>query len=965
MILGRLRDWAFGTLRRQLTLGIAILVASVILLFVQDITRREQSAAVAQQSRQAQALAQSVAKASAVWLASRDVAGLQEIIDGLQGYPDLSHAIVLDNQGQVLAHSDTQRRGQYLSDLPQQAQTTLLQQTPNLVDVASPVMLGGQPIGWARIGLGGKALAAQISAVRRQGLEYALLAVALSVLFAALAGSLLSRRLNAIEQVANAIQDGDTSRRASLRGNDEAARLGRQFNAMLDWIAADRQALADSETRFKSIIAVSNTGAWVFHQDTQYLWCSPEYFTMLGYEPAAFITDGRPNLQQNWGDLLHPEDAERSARAFADYLQNGSVGMYESQFRMRHANGDWVWIWSRGQTLRTTDGSLSNLTMGTHINVTEQKLAEQHLDKARQMAESIARTQLQFIVQKDRSTAFDGLLHDLLALVDSEYAFIGEVLYDAGGLPYLHSCTSASAPGQSRLDPAHPTQAASRNILLAQAMRAKQAVIMNSPQAAFRSALGIPVYRGEDMLGLLGLFNRQGGYDQSIIDYLHPLTATIGQLISAMRSQIKQQEAELRLNSISNNLPSSMVYQIDFGEDGSTRQFTYLSAGVEHLHGITRADALRNAALLYQQIHPDDRQRLQDQEAACMHEMSEFHAEYRSLGPDGKERWYSLSSTPSRNANNHLVWDGIEIDITERKEADRQLQELNLTLETRVAERTAELTRTLEHLKQAQQELIQSEKLASLGSLVAGVAHELNTPLGNALMVSSTLAEAHGDISQKLVSGLTRSALDEFLSTVHEGAGMLSRNLTRAADLVSSFKQVAVDQSNHQRRQFGLRDILTEVEIIMAPSLRKAHVSLNCSLQENVTLDSFPGALTQALMILISNSITHAFENHDNPQMSISASTPQAGRVQIEVQDNGSGIAQSNLGRIFEPFYTTKLGKGGSGLGLHIFYNVVTGTLGGKVHVASTEGQGTRMLIDIPLTAPHPQTPPATGTAAS
>jgi signal transduction histidine kinase len=242
-MLTRLKQLMLGTLRRQLTVGMAVLVAVLMLLFIQDMTRREQAHLLDQQTRQAQALAQSVAHASAVWVASNDLAGLQEIIDGLHDYPDLSHALVLDPQGMVLAHTDLARRGLYLTDLPAEAKATILSRTLAMVDAASPVSLGDKPIGWVRIGLGGKTLAAEIAAVRQQGAWYALLAIVLGVVFASFAGRMLSRRLQAIQQVADAVEAGRTDQRVDLTGDDEAARLARQFNAMLDSLVRQQEEL--------------------------------------------------------------------------------------------------------------------------------------------------------------------------------------------------------------------------------------------------------------------------------------------------------------------------------------------------------------------------------------------------------------------------------------------------------------------------------------------------------------------------------------------------------------------------------------------------------------------------------------------------------------------------------------------------------------------------------------------------
>ncbi len=653
-------------------------------------------------------------------------------------------------------------------------------------------------------------------------------------------------------------------------------------------------------------------------------------------------------------------------------LAHGHAGPFDA--RLLTATGDIRHCELYASLIDSDEGQF---VVSSYIDVTDQRRAEQELHKARQMAETIARAQLQFIVQKDRHQSFDGLLNDILALADSEYGFIGEVLYNAQGQPYMKTFAITNIAWDDATRAFYATHApkgmafTKQHSLFGAVLLTGEPVIANDPahdprrgglpqgHPALDAFLGVPVYHGQEMVGMFGISNRPGGYDQSVIDYLRPLTATIGQLVSAARSQIRQQETELRLNSISNNLPNSMVYQVDCGEDGNTRQFTYLSAGVEALHGLARADVLRDANVLYAQIHPEDLPLLAAKETACMQSMSEFNTEYRGRGPAGDERWFYLSSTPSRNANHHIVWDGIEVDITARKAAERELQELNLTLESRVVERTAELTRTLDHLQHTQQELIQSEKLASLGALVAGVAHELNTPIGNAVTVSSTLVDAHAALQEKMPGGLTRATLNEFLDTVGEAGAMLSRNLVRAADLVSSFKQVAVDQNNHLRRPFALDEILSEVQLIMAPGLRKAHVHLQVNLQDEITLDSFPGALTQALMILITNAITHAFEDRAGGTVTITATAAGPERVRITVADDGVGIPAAHLGRIFEPFYTTKLGKGGSGLGLHICYNVVTSTLGGKVSAHSAPGQGTHMVIEIPHSAPL-----ATGTTA-
>jgi PAS domain S-box-containing protein len=341
MILTRLKGLLLGTLRRQLTVGMAVLVAAIMLLFMQDIIRREQAYLMDQQALHAQALAQSVAKASAIWVASRDFAGLQEIVEGLRDYPGLSHAMVLDPQGLVLAHDDTKRRGQYLGDLPADAKTTLLQRTEAMVDAASPVMLGGKPIGWVRIVLNGELLAAEVRAVRQQGAWYALLAIALSVAFAAFAGGVLSRRLQAIQQVADAVQAGDAGVRVGLDGDDEAARLGRQFNAMLDWIAMDRQALTDSEERFRLLVENSPLPMLVtsLPPESTVLLMNRQFTEMFGY------TLNEVRDVETWWPLAYPDPSYRAeiqalwAAAIDEMQRAGADHIKPVQARVRCRDG--------------------------------------------------------------------------------------------------------------------------------------------------------------------------------------------------------------------------------------------------------------------------------------------------------------------------------------------------------------------------------------------------------------------------------------------------------------------------------------------------------------------------------------------------------------------------------------------------------------------------------------------------
>jgi ligand-binding sensor domain-containing protein/signal transduction histidine kinase len=256
-------------------------------------------------------------------------------------------------------------------------------------------------------------------------------------------------------------------------------------------------------------------------------------------------------------------------------------------------------------------------------------------------------------------------------------------------------------------------------------------------------------------------------------------------------------------------------------------------------------------------------------------------------------------------------------------------------------------------LQETQAKLVEQEKLAALGSLVAGVAHELNTPIGNSLLMLSALQGKTDAFNEKINGvGLRRSDLIEFLDDTQEASAVILRGLTSAADLVSSFKQVAVDRTTAHRREYDLQHTSHEVIATMMNRIRLAGHSISLDIAEGILINSYPGPYGQVIANLINNALLHAFDNSKRGNITISARLEVADRVLIDFADDGAGIGPDDLKRIFDPFFTTKMGRGGSGLGLSISYNIVTSLLHGNISVDSTLGQGTRFMLDLPLTAP-------------
>jgi signal transduction histidine kinase/tetratricopeptide (TPR) repeat protein len=258
------------------------------------------------------------------------------------------------------------------------------------------------------------------------------------------------------------------------------------------------------------------------------------------------------------------------------------------------------------------------------------------------------------------------------------------------------------------------------------------------------------------------------------------------------------------------------------------------------------------------------------------------------------------------------------------------------------------------HLRDAKDQLVVQEKLAALGSLVAGVAHELNTPIGNSLLTASTLQQNTADLQAAAASGtMRRSTLSEYIASCQEGLQLVIRGLNSASELVQSFKQVAVDRATEQRRPFLLMRTSQEVIATLQRNIQKAGHNLVIDIAQDITLDGYPGPYGQVLTNLINNALLHAYGERKGGTIQLQARRLPASQVEIRFTDDGVGIAPENLARVFDPFFTTKLGQGGSGLGMSISYNIITSLFGGEFEVSSTPSAGTCFVMRLPLVAPQ------------
>jgi signal transduction histidine kinase len=296
----------------------------------------------------------------------------------------------------------------------------------------------------------------------------------------------------------------------------------------------------------------------------------------------------------------------------------------------------------------------------------------------------------------------------------------------------------------------------------------------------------------------------------------------------------------------------------------------------------------------------------------------------------------------------------INDELIKKETAQKALAETNNKLEQRVEERTKnlqvaidELNDTLENLRNAQSQLIESEKLSSLGGMVAGVAHEINTPIGLCITTHSFIKDLFKDMRIRFDSGqISKNNFTEFMQNMEESVDILSKNLERAAKLIQSFKHVSEDQAGEALRKFNLNDYLHEINSTLNPKLKTTLHKVKITCPEDIELEGFPGALSQVITNLVMNSLLHGFEDIKQGKITIKAEQ-QKNTIVIVYSDDGKGLSSESQAKIFEPFYTTKRGYGGTGLGMHLVYNLVSQTMQGTIQLQEAD-KGCTFLITIP-----------------
>ncbi|MDX1737248.1 MAG: PAS-domain containing protein, partial [Alphaproteobacteria bacterium] len=337
---------------------------------------------------------------------------------------------------------------------------------------------------------------------------------------------------------------------------------------------------------------------------------------------------------------------------------------------------------------------------------------------------------------------------------------------------------------------------------------------------------------------------------------------------------------------------------------------------------------------------------------------AELNFEETFVDDQNNEKWIKTNKIPLFDSQNVVVGIlGTYEDISAQKMAELEIRKLNEELENTVEERTAELKKAnhklgnaLQSVQATQHELIESEKMASLGGLVSGIAHEVNTPIGVSVTAATLFGERLKALKQKFDTGqLKKSDFETFFEEAEQNCGLVYNNLNRAAKLIGSFKKVAVDQSHEDIRRIGLREYMDEIILNLTPKLKRTKLTLTVDIDPTLEIETDPGSLAQVITNLIMNSIIHGFPDNQEGNLSINAEL-DGNLIHLLFSDDGQGMSQSTVSKIFEPFFTTRRGQGGSGLGMNIVYNLVTQKMKGRIKCISTEGEGAQFLMCLPTT---------------
>jgi PAS domain S-box-containing protein len=463
---------------------------------------------------------------------------------------------------------------------------------------------------------------------------------------------------------------------------------------------------------------------------------------------------------------------------------------------------------------------------------------------------------------------------------------------------------------------------------------------------AVEGIVGSIMKTGEPVTGIEVAGQRADQTDERFwVTYWHPLRSPSGEIVGVNVAaeeitERKRAEAALKASERQFHTLADSIPQLVWMAEAGGRIYWFNS----HWHDYTGTPAGDASSHDWQAIlAPGPFHKGRELWAQALKTGTPLELELSLRAKDGQYRPFLTRAVPLRDSIGAVYgWIGTHIDISERKRNEQEI---------RSARDAAEAA--LQNLQETQNSLIEAEKLAALGRLVAGVAHEINNPVGTSLTVASSLArKIELFVAEAAQGNLKRSSLNEFLDVSREASAQLVANLNRAAELIQSFKQVATDRNTSNQRIFDLGILTDQVAMSLRPGLGKKNLTLNVECPAELMMNSYPGPYGQVLTNLFLNAMAHAFADGKGGAMDIKVQGSGKDHVEIVFSDNGRGMTDDIRRKAFDPFFTTRRDQGSTGLGLHIVYSIVTNYLGGRLTLDSEPGKGTKVQLILPRVAP-------------
>ncbi|MGC2853854.1 PAS-domain containing protein [Novispirillum sp. DQ9] len=652
------------------------------------------------------------------------------------------------------------------------------------------------------------------------------------------------------------------------------------------------QALRDSEERHALAMQSINEGVYDWEVASGRVHLTERLREMLGLDRDLLPAD-------DWTARVHPADAD-TFRLSMRALLKGEVSRLEVEYRIDTGNGQWRWFRQHGVAVRDDATGRALRIIGSTGDITDRKetqrallASQEELARERELLKATLENMDQGIFMADARqnlVAWNYRFQEMFDLPDSLFA---------QPVPLSRLMAHLVERGDIRMD----MEAARERYLGDTACNTAQVTEVRRPNGQVLETRNVPLADGSFVRTFTDVTERKRAED-------------------AVRELIEAMPLPLVVSSLSEH------------------RYLYVNDHAHRAFGVsTDPEFAGSRSVMDVYVDPQDRLRLAKR-LSKEGRVDGFEAELRT--PNGPQ-WVLMSAriVDYQGTRAAVVASSI---ITERKHLERDLKSAKERAEKALAD-----------LQDAQQNLIEAEKMASLGGLVAGVAHEINTPVGITLTTATHLQEKTKELRRVFEAGTIRKTdFAQYMGVADNACALLVSNATRAANLIQSFKQVAVDQTSDERRAFDLREYVDEVLLSLGPRLKRTPFKVAVDVPEGIVVDSYPGPLSQVLTNFIMNSLIHGLDGMDSGGMSVRARLVDGGMVEIAYADTGKGIDRANLKRIFEPFFTTKRGEGGSGLGLNIVYNIVTQKLKGTIKAESDLGRGATFTLCIPLRIPAP-----------